>query len=639
MSMNARVKQEPVLVSAFRRRFAVLFDLHSMRAGSADDLLQFASRLRADRHFAMDFWELASAMERHGMAPVEIQRTVIEWVGGPWVSVMDPRVREVEQEFAANAVSESAGAVAPETVAGRVPALAAVPAVAAETPAVTGSLRIEEVPLDVPGYTVGERSGAGVTDNRSRQMEEAMTRLEIENQALKLQLEEIDNRIRRMEPHLEDLTTKVELTTAGRVEGAGTKPAIVADAGVAAGAGPGMRTARTFDRTPVDRMPAEVAVPVVAELPRADRSPRLAPLVEEAGRRGRVAAAAGGAAMVAGLAEARKVLASSGSAAAKVSAEVARASGVGAKRFARMAAKTAANGSREVMGGGKRAVAAARVHAKSLADRGAWGGGSPRRLSGTQVRGLVGCSAIVVVLLWVWGMKHSRNERIVRGVAAATTVPAVAGPAAVSTSPAAVEPTLAPVTEAAVATVSETAAGSMPAKERDAKPVVETKAAKGKAPRIPVDEEEDETRIAKPTAKYYLPVASVSGGAKMAEAPAVAVSRPVAEVKAAAVGGETTTMPRQVEVSPGVMAANLVESPKPGYPALAKLSRVKGPVVMEVVIGKDGGVDRISGTKGPRLLRGAAVNAVKQWRYKPYLVNGKPVDVATKVTVEFGQEK
>jgi TonB family protein len=90
-----------------------------------------------------------------------------------------------------------------------------------------------------------------------------------------------------------------------------------------------------------------------------------------------------------------------------------------------------------------------------------------------------------------------------------------------------------------------------------------------------------------------------------------------------------------VNVSAGVMEANLVSGPKPSYPMLASLAHMKGNVVMQAVISKDGTVKQVQVIQGHRLLRGAAKNAVRTWRYRPYKVAGVPVEVATTVTVDF----
>jgi TonB family protein len=90
-----------------------------------------------------------------------------------------------------------------------------------------------------------------------------------------------------------------------------------------------------------------------------------------------------------------------------------------------------------------------------------------------------------------------------------------------------------------------------------------------------------------------------------------------------------------VNVSSGVMAANLVSSPKPSYPTLASLTHTQGNVVMQAVISKNGTVEHLHVIKGHRLLRGAAKSAVRNWRYRPYKIGGVPVEVATIVSVDF----
>jgi TonB family protein len=92
---------------------------------------------------------------------------------------------------------------------------------------------------------------------------------------------------------------------------------------------------------------------------------------------------------------------------------------------------------------------------------------------------------------------------------------------------------------------------------------------------------------------------------------------------------------RQIQVSSGVMATNLIQSSPPEYPVLARLAHQQGPVVMQVFISNRGIVEHVNVVKGHRTLRGAAITAVRSWKYKPYYVNGRPVEVATMVTVDF----
>lgn len=93
--------------------------------------------------------------------------------------------------------------------------------------------------------------------------------------------------------------------------------------------------------------------------------------------------------------------------------------------------------------------------------------------------------------------------------------------------------------------------------------------------------------------------------------------------------------PGVFNVSSGLMAANLLSAPSPGYPKLASLAHVQGDVILQAVVSRDGRVVTTHVLSGHRLLRGAATGAVRQWRYRPYLLKGRPIDVATVVTVEF----
>jgi TonB family protein len=99
--------------------------------------------------------------------------------------------------------------------------------------------------------------------------------------------------------------------------------------------------------------------------------------------------------------------------------------------------------------------------------------------------------------------------------------------------------------------------------------------------------------------------------------------------------GSVSQSDRLLNVSSGVMAANLLAAPMPAYPKLASLTRMQGNVIMQAIISKDGTVESVHVLKGHRLLRSAATTAVRAWRYQPYLVNGRPVEVATIVSVDF----
>jgi protein TonB len=81
--------------------------------------------------------------------------------------------------------------------------------------------------------------------------------------------------------------------------------------------------------------------------------------------------------------------------------------------------------------------------------------------------------------------------------------------------------------------------------------------------------------------------------------------------------------------------SKLINMVKPAYPQSAKEARVQGSVVMSIVIDENGDVKQVNVVSGPPTLTDAAVNAVKQWKYAPTILNGKAIEVTTTVTVTF----
>ena len=69
--------------------------------------------------------------------------------------------------------------------------------------------------------------------------------------------------------------------------------------------------------------------------------------------------------------------------------------------------------------------------------------------------------------------------------------------------------------------------------------------------------------------------------------------------------------------------------------AVAQATRTSGTVVLQATISRTGTIENLRVVSGPALLRQAALDAVKQWRYRPYMLNGQPVEVETAVSVEF----
>ncbi|WP_263366968.1 energy transducer TonB [Edaphobacter bradus] len=111
----------------------------------------------------------------------------------------------------------------------------------------------------------------------------------------------------------------------------------------------------------------------------------------------------------------------------------------------------------------------------------------------------------------------------------------------------------------------------------------------------------------------------------------IGVSHEDASITSSA-GGEAEAA---VNVPASVMEARLASSRVPSYPETAKASHVEGRVVLEATIAKDGSVGHLRVLEGDPRLRSAATEAVSRWRYRPYMLNGKPVEVNTTVRVDF----
>jgi protein TonB len=122
---------------------------------------------------------------------------------------------------------------------------------------------------------------------------------------------------------------------------------------------------------------------------------------------------------------------------------------------------------------------------------------------------------------------------------------------------------------------------------------------------------------------------SVPGGM-----PASSVINVVKDLSAA----EPKMATQKVSVSSGVAQGMLVHRVAPQYPAQAKQARLQGTVVLQAVIGKDGSVTSVHALRGNPVLTQAAIDAVKQWRYKPYALNGEPVEADTQISVTFSPD-
>jgi protein TonB len=107
-------------------------------------------------------------------------------------------------------------------------------------------------------------------------------------------------------------------------------------------------------------------------------------------------------------------------------------------------------------------------------------------------------------------------------------------------------------------------------------------------------------------------------------------------------GGSMPPSPRSaptptgpVRISAGVASGMLIHKVDPVYPADARAANVQGIVVLHAIISEEGTVEKLDIISGPPALAAAAIDAVSQWRYRPYLLNDEPVKVETTININF----
>jgi periplasmic protein TonB len=108
------------------------------------------------------------------------------------------------------------------------------------------------------------------------------------------------------------------------------------------------------------------------------------------------------------------------------------------------------------------------------------------------------------------------------------------------------------------------------------------------------------------------------------------------------IGSSTNSMPtlsplpavRPIRIS-HMMEGNLIHRVQPDYPSLARQARIQGTVVLRAIINREGRIENLQVVSGHPMLVPAAIDAVRQWRYRPYVLNDQPVEVETQITVNF----
>jgi TonB family protein len=140
-----------------------------------------------------------------------------------------------------------------------------------------------------------------------------------------------------------------------------------------------------------------------------------------------------------------------------------------------------------------------------------------------------------------------------------------------------------------------------------------------------------------PTAAPAAPSATIPEPAKSTTEPTPA--QPAATANANPNASSNTQPiadnPKIRRVPANLMEGYLLSAPRPRYPSVARNNHIEGIVALEVTVSKTGSIETLHVIKGPPALRSAAVDAVRYWRYRPYSVDGRPVEVATTVNVHF----
>jgi len=147
--------------------------------------------------------------------------------------------------------------------------------------------------------------------------------------------------------------------------------------------------------------------------------------------------------------------------------------------------------------------------------------------------------------------------------------------------------------------------------------------------RIPhgISNEKETTQVAGPIGDPSLPIGPYVGEGHGLPLPFSSGTQPVMPVAPKPV--------TKIFRTSSILQGSLIRRVEPTYPPLARQARIQGAVVLTAVISKAGTIDNLRLVSGHPMLVGAALDAVSQWRYRPYILNGDVIEVETQITVNF----
>jgi TonB family protein len=549
--MIATVKVDETPAELYVKKFRSLCDMHSVRFGSADSFSAFMQRLVEDRKFAMDFWALAgqfSSREGGQLSDQQMLEVIIHEIAGSSAAAVDdslkPQISDLTRLFAGEDIQSPIVQDDVVEEGPAVPSAAVIPPPFQPTPSTPQIPPLESArktvepapaasaipvskPVPVSDKRIEDRIPEAMVDRglqpepgalTQHQLDEALLRLELNSLELKLHLDNIDSRMSRMEPHLEELAQKVSVARE--------------------------RMPVQQIREPVREQPRETMRPFQESVGRAVEKSRLVLEPQPVPVRSTVDDDDTSIAIPLEDYSQRRFSRSAGLFAALLL--------VGAGVFFFLHRQYGASMWQDFGPSLREKYDAARQELRDV-------------MKGHTSNGSDSAS--------------SSSDVAAANAGQAQPAPIVSQSAPIANPP---EPSPIPPSE----------------------PVTEPQAASLKSGA----HTNHKSRVTAPT------------------------ERELASSDSAFFSSDSEG---PVSVAPAVMEENLVMSRVPAYPDVARADHIEGPVVMQAIISKNGTVGHLHVIQGDPLLRSAASEAVSKWRYRPYTVNGKPVEVATTVTVDF----
>ena len=280
-----------------------------------------------------------------------------------------------------------------------------------------------------------------------------------------------------------------------------------------------------------------------------------------------------------------------------------------------------------------------------------YGGSAEPASAGGNKKVFIGVAAAVVITAaayfgWAQYKGHSAESAITPAPTAqsAPATPQPVKPAAIQpTTPVAATPTTTPSETASTTSAGKTDTGAEPAPKESvphSSPAVSKHSASSVASKSEVAEEKEEQP--EPTAMMVkggkAPAQPKSAAPDVSAPSMIGMATPAAAPPPDLVPSTTSDFKPKLQtmsVSQGVSQGLLYKKVSPAYPATALRMRIEGKVDLMATISKSGDITQVKVLSGDSQLTKAAVDAVKQWKYKPYLLNGEPVEIQTQVTINF----